>query len=87
MQTKVKRWGNSAAVRLSSKLLAAANLDVNSPISVEVKGRKIIIEGTPEKKIKHLKLPFSKANLLSGLDSETAHADELASISAKEFGN
>ena len=44
MQSEIKRWGNSAAVRLSSKILAQAKLDVSSPISIDVKAGKIVIE-------------------------------------------
>ncbi len=87
METEVKRWGNSGAVRLPSKVLAAANLDISSSISVEVKGRKIIIEGIAEQKTKYFKLPFTEEQLLDGLTPETSHADELANISDKEMDN
>lgn len=86
MQTAIKRWGNSAAVRLSSKILAAASLEVNSPITVDVKGRKIIIEPVFEHTNKRLKLPFSESMLLAGLTPETAHADELAELTSVELG-
>ena len=66
MQSEIKRWGNSAAVRLSSKILAQARLDVASPISIDVKAGKIIIEAarTTTRKVN---LPFSEAELWSGL--------------------
>jgi antitoxin MazE len=56
MQSEIKRWGNSAAVRLSGK--------------------------TPRK----VKLPYSEAALLAGLDAHGAHADEIAQPSASETG-
>jgi len=87
MRTEIKRWGNSAAVRLPSKILAAARLDVSSAISMEVKGNKIIIEAVQESPIKHLKLPFSEASLIADLSPETAHCDELALPSGKEMGD
>ena len=87
MQSKIKRWGNSAAVRLPAKVLAAARLDVSSPISMVVKGRKIIIEALQEPQAKRLKLPFNEAMLLADLNPETAHCDELALPSAKEVGD
>ena len=87
MKTEVKRWGNSAAVRLPSKMLAAAHLDISSSISVSVKGRKIVIEAIAEQPAKYLKLPFSEQSLLKGLNAETAHSDELATISSKEIGD
>ncbi|WP_339857568.1 MazF family transcriptional regulator [Thalassospira alkalitolerans] len=85
MQSEIKRWGNSAAVRLSSKILAQARLDVASPISIDVKAGKIIIEAarTTTRKVN---LPFSEAELLVGLDAHGAHEDELAQPSAAETG-
>lgn len=84
MHTKVKRWGNSAAIRLSSKILAQAKLEVSSPISIEVQEGKIVIAAT-EKTPRKIKLPFSEADLLQGLDAHSAHADELAELSTDEL--
>lgn len=86
MQSEIKRWGNSAAVRLSSKILAQAKLDVSSPISINVKAGKIVIE-TAVKASRKVNLPFSEADLLKGLDAHGAHADELAQPSAAELGD
>lgn len=85
MQSEIKRWGNSAAVRLSTRVLAQANLDVSSPISIRVKAGKIVIEGV-KKATRKVNLPFSEADLLKGLDAHSAHADELAHLSASELG-
>lgn len=85
MRSEVKRWGNSAAVRLSSKILEQANLDVSSPISIDVKAGKIVIEAA-QKAPRRSNLPFSEADLLKGLDAYGAHADELAKPSGSEIG-
>lgn len=85
MQSEIKRWGNSAAVRLPSKVLVQAKLDVSSPISIDVKAGKIVIEAA-QKSVRRVNLPFSEADLLKGLDAHGAHADELAEPSAKEMG-
>ncbi len=85
MLSDVKKWGNSAAVRLPSKVLAAAGLDVGAPISIEVVDNKVIIEPLADKTARRFKLPFSEAQLLSGLDEYTAHADELAELSSSEL--
>lgn len=77
MQTEIKRWGNSAAVRLSSKVLAQSRLTVSSAIRIEVDDGKIIIEAA-DKQDHKARLPFSEADLLKGLDARGAHADELA---------
>lgn len=85
MHSEIKRWGNSAAVRLPSKILAQAKLDVSSPISIDVKGGKIVI-GAAEKAPRKINLPFSEAELLRGLDVHSAHADECVQPSITELG-
>ncbi|MCP1677259.1 antitoxin MazE [Natronocella acetinitrilica] len=85
MKSEIKRWGNSAAVRLSSKILAQAKLDVSSPISIDVKAGKIVIEAV-ERAPRKVNLPFSEADLLEGLDARGAHADDLAEPSESEMG-
>ncbi|MCL7462571.1 AbrB/MazE/SpoVT family DNA-binding domain-containing protein [Pseudomonas sp. NW5] len=77
MQTEIKRWGNSAAIRLPGKILAQAQLDVSSPVSIEVLEGKIVI-GALKPSSRKVRLPFSEADLLQDLDAGTAHADELA---------
>ena len=87
MRSEIKRWGNSAAIRLPSGILAEARLGVSSPVTVVVEGGKIIIEATGEPLKKHLGLPFSEADLVRGLNPKTAHADEIARISDAEIGD
>lgn len=85
MRSEIKRWRNSAAVRLSRKILAQAKLHVSSPISINVKAGKIVIEAA-QKVPRRSTLPFSEADLLKGLDAHGAHADELTKPSASEIG-
>ena len=87
MLSEIKKWGNSAAIRLPSKVLAAAGLDTGVPITIEVEGNKVIIEAVVGKPKKRLKLPFTERQLLSGLNEHTAHADELADLGSIETGD
>jgi len=87
MQTEIKQWGNSAAVRLPMKILAAAQLSVCSEISLTVEDGKIVIEALPDTDKKRLHLPFTEAQLLNGLTAETAHADAVAHVSGVEVGD
>lgn len=84
MRSEIKRWGNSAAVRLPSKILAQAKLDVSSPISIDVKDGRIVIEAAQEAP-RRVNLPFSESDLLKGLDAYSAHANELAQLSTTEM--
>lgn len=86
MESEIKQWGNSAAIRLPQKLLAEAQLNVSSGVSLNVIDGKIVIEALPKTQKKHLKLPFTEAQLLKDLNSDTAHADEVASVTGIEVG-
>ncbi|MCQ8897689.1 hypothetical protein NQT62_14705 [Limnobacter humi] len=86
MHSEIKRWGNSAAIRLSSKLLAEARLDVSSPVNIEVLDGKIIIEPLMQVPRRRVHLPFTEADLLEGLNPESAHADLLAKPFGAELG-
>jgi antitoxin MazE len=77
MRSEIKRWGNSAAVRLPKKLLTQARLEVDSAVSMKVEENRIVIEALDQTAPRHLQLPFSEAMLVAGLDAHTAHADEL----------
>jgi antitoxin MazE len=85
METQIKRWGNSAAIRIPSSILSEANLSVDSSINIEVKGNRIVIEPTA-KAPKRLKLPFTEQALLKGLDAHTAHVDSVAPLLGTELG-
>jgi len=87
MRSEIKRWGNSAAIRLPGRILAEARLGVSSPVTMVVKGQKIIIEAAGDSPTKHLKLPFSETALLKDLNCETAHADEIVLLLDSEIGD
>ena len=44
METEIKRWGNSASVRLPAKVLTKAGLEVGSSIEIEAQEGEIIIK-------------------------------------------
>jgi antitoxin MazE len=85
MQAEIKRWGNSAAVRLPSKILAMAHMEVSSEVTIEVRDGKIVIESAAQAP-QRFRLPFTEEFLLEGLDADTVHADELAVVSRREIG-
>ncbi|MCW8872543.1 MAG: AbrB/MazE/SpoVT family DNA-binding domain-containing protein [Xanthomonadales bacterium] len=88
MRSEIKRWGNSAAVRLPKKLLNEARLEVDSAVTMKVEDNRIVIEAFEQTARKRLQLPFSEADLVAGLNAESAHADELpGSLLDKELGD
>jgi len=85
MRTEIKRWGNSGAVRLTSRILAQASLAVSSPVQIHAEQGRIVIEAVSERS-RRVQLPFAESELIAGLDAHVAHADELATPSASESG-
>ncbi len=66
MQGVVKKWGNSAAVRIPASVLAAAHLDLNQPVEVREEGGRVIIE--PVRPVR-----YELAELLAGITPENIH--------------
>jgi len=48
MRTVVKKWGNSASVRIPAAVMEAARLDMDDPVDVREESGRIIIE--PERR-------------------------------------
>lgn len=48
MQVKVKKWGNSASVRIPASVLAAASLKIDQAVDVREEGGRVIIEPIAE---------------------------------------
>jgi antitoxin MazE len=48
MQVQVKKWGNSASVRIPASVLAAASLRVDQAVDVREEGGRVIIEPIAE---------------------------------------
>ena len=44
MRARVKKWGNSASVRIPASVLAAASLSIDQAVEVREEGGRIIIE-------------------------------------------
>jgi antitoxin MazE len=69
MNMHVRKWGNSAAVRIPAATLDAAGLKPNDPVEVrEENGRIVIEKARPE--------PVSLADLVAGITPDNRH-DEI----------
>ena len=44
MKMLVKKWGNSAAVRIPASVMAAASLDLDQTVDIREEGGRIVIE-------------------------------------------
>ena len=67
MEVIVKKWGNSAAVRIPASVMAAAHVVLDQPVEVREEQGRIIIEPVRRKQ-------FKLEELLSGITKSNQHA-------------
>lgn len=60
MRATVKKWGNSAAVRIPASILQAASLRLDEPVEMREEAGRIVIEPVREKK-------YDLSRLLKGI--------------------
>lgn len=68
MKAVVKKWGNSASVRIPSAVLAAAGLKLDQPVGVREESGRIIIEPVTV-------VEYDLADLLAGITPENIHPE------------
>ena len=83
VQTKVQKWGNGLAIRISGVMRDIPHFSVNMPIEVEVSDEGLKIKKCLPKKC--LKLPFTEKILLKDMTPQKAHADLIATPLDSEF--
>lgn len=85
-QSKILKWGNSLALRLSGPLRDIPDFRANMIVDIEITEKGLTIH--PIKKPKSKKpFPYSESELLEGLSSYKAHSDALPKLSSKEMGD
>ena len=52
MRATVKKWGNSAAVRIPTSVMRATNIELNEDVDVREEDGRIVIEPVRQKKYK-----------------------------------
>ena len=68
MRTVVKKWGNSASVRIPAAVLQAAKLRLDDSVDVREEAGRIVIEPVPRKE-------YTLAELLKGITRENLHEE------------
>jgi antitoxin MazE len=66
MRGVVKKWGNSAAVRIPTAVLEAAQMGLDQPVDVREENGRIVIE-------KPLRVPYAIDALVAGITEENRH--------------
>ena len=68
MQTKIKKWGNSLALRIPKLLASDANLKLNKMVDLSIDKGSIIITPIGEKE-------YSLEKLLEGISKNNLHGE------------
>jgi antitoxin MazE len=68
MRTAVKKWGNSASVRIPAAVMQAAHLDLGEPVDVREESGRIVIEPIRRKE-------YDLAELVKGITSRNLHEE------------
>ncbi|GAJ28505.1 transcriptional regulator AbrB [Acidomonas methanolica] len=68
MKAMVKKWGNSASVRIPASVLAAAGLKLDQPVDVREESGRVIIEPITVTE-------YDLADLLAGITPENVHSE------------
>ena len=66
MRATVKKWGNSAAVRIPASVMQATHLDLDEVVDVREEAGRIVIEPVQEK-------TYELGKLLKGITSKNQH--------------
>ena len=66
MKTSVKKWGNSAAVRIPASVMQAMRLDLDEVVDVREEAGRIVIEPVRQK-------TYELSKLLKGITSKNQH--------------
>lgn len=66
MKSKVKKWGNSAAVRIPASVIQATHLDLDEEVDVREEAGRIVIEPVRQK-------TYELGKLLKGITAKNRH--------------
>jgi antitoxin MazE len=68
MRVLVKKWGNSASVRIPAAVMEAAKLSLDQPVDIREEAGRVIIEPIPEP-------AFDLTDLLAAVTDENIHEE------------
>ena len=68
MRTSVKKWGNSASIRIPSAVLDESNLKIDDPVDIRSEGGRIIIEPARAKS-------YNIDDLVAGITDDNRHGE------------
>jgi antitoxin MazE len=69
MRSTVRKWGNSAAVRVPASVMAEARLEIDQPVELRVEEGRVVIEPIAP-------ADASLDDLLAGVTADNLHGEE-----------
>lgn len=70
MRAVVKKWGNSASVRIPAAVMQAANLELNDAVEVREESGRIVIEP-----VRHTEREYDLDDLLKQITRKNLHEE------------
>ncbi|MCY4154785.1 MAG: transcriptional regulator [Gammaproteobacteria bacterium] len=86
VETEIKKWGNSLALRVTGVMATLPEFKAGTRVVVDVTDEGLVVKPATRKK-DSIHFPYTEDELLADLTPETVHADELAKVTAYELGN
>jgi antitoxin MazE len=79
MRTSVKKWGNSAAVRIPAAVLEASKVQIDEEVDIREESGRIVIEPVLEKayRIEDLLRGINKDNVHQAIDFGSREGNEV----------
>ena len=68
MRAVVKKWGNSASIRIPASIIAAVGLKLDQPVDVREESGRLVIEPVSQ-------IEYDLAELLSGITADNTHGE------------
>ncbi len=85
VHAKIQKWGNGLALRVAGLIRDVPGFKQDTPVDVEIFEDGFTVRKTRTQDV-GFQFPIKETDLLNGLTSENAHADELAVIQYEETG-
>ncbi len=68
MNVQIKKWGNSASVRIPASILQAAHLAIDANVDIREEDGRIVIEAAKKRRPR-----YTMDDLLAGMTEENQH--------------
>ena len=83
VETEIKKWGNSLALRVTGVMAEVPHLEAGTKVTVDVSSEGLVVKPAAGK-LGTFWFPYSESELLAGITPHNAHADELANPKGRE---